>query len=439
MKFKFVKYSLIALLLLFPSFAAGAETGSLILDDALSLALDNNRTIEAAREQVKQARAKINQTKASAYPELKAKADYTRMEEKEFVNSIGQSFPETKENNYRLGLTLKQKLYAPEVFEAIKASKTYAGQAAVEFEIVKADVVKEVKKVWYRTLFTREMIQVGEESLRQLGRHVEDVKLRFDVGLATDFDLLRAEVQRANAVPSLTKDKNAYNMAENDLRSILGMERAEALLFEGELKYIPFEIPLEEAIERALSTRGEVQFNTLNIRNLEHLVAVSRKESYPSLSLTGNYDYANDGFDASGNEEWEGTWRLGLNLEMTLFDGWWNRSRIAGQQSEVSRSRIQKRDQLSAIDIEVRTAHGNLAEARELIRSQEKNVKNAERAFEIAEAGNLSGVVTELELLDSQLALTEAKSNQTRAVYDWLIARTELEWAMGAMLEGEDS
>ncbi len=55
-------------------------------------------------------------------------------------------FPETKENNYRLGLTLKQKLYAPEVFEAIKASRTYAGQAEVEFEITQADVVKEVKK-----------------------------------------------------------------------------------------------------------------------------------------------------------------------------------------------------------------------------------------------------------------------------------------------------
>ena len=94
---------------------------------------------------------------------------------------------------------------------------------------------------------------------------------------------------------------------------------------------------------------------------------------------------------------------------------------------------------MNLIAHEVTTAYNSLEEARELIASQGKNIDTAKRAYEIATISHAGGALTQLELLDTQLALTEAKVNRSRAVYDFLIARAQMEKAAGLALKGLDS
>lgn len=418
---------------LIPLPAGGEEPIVLDLEDCVARALENNRTVQAGKETVNNALAQINETRALAWPEVTANADYTYIGNVKSY-AFGPTTFALEQDNYRLGLNLDQKLYAPEVFEAIKASKSYARQSEMEFVIVKVDAVAEVKKAYYYYLYTKAMIAVSEESVAQLKRHVSDVRSRYDVGLATDFDVLRAEVQLANSIPGLTRNKNAFVLAEKTLKSQLAIEREENIQIEGRLEYVPMEINIDEALKIAFARRPEIAFLDYSIKNLEHNVEVSRKESYPSLSLNGSYAYANDDIDLSGEAKWATSWSVGLNLKVTLFDGWGNRARIVQKSTDVKKAKIQKNELMSSIDIEVRTALSHMAEMRALIRSQEKNIENATRAFEIAETGNLNGVVTELELLDAQLAMTEARSNYKEAVYNWLVALTDLERAMGTVL-----
>ncbi|MDH3973913.1 MAG: TolC family protein [Deltaproteobacteria bacterium] len=424
---------ILAISSLVPSPAKGEGPIVFDLGDCIARALEHNRKVEAGHETVKKAFARIKETKALAWPEVKANADYTYVGDVKNY-AFGPNAFAMEQDNYRLGLTLDQKLYAPEVFEAVKASKSYAGQAEMEFEIIRADVVTEVKKAYYYYLYTKTMIVVTEESVAQLERHASDVKTRYEVGLATDFDVLRAEVQLANSIPALTRNKNAFVLAEKNLKSQLAMEKEETVLIEGALQYASMEITIDEALELAFSKRPEIAFLDYSIKNLEQSVEVSRKEAYPSLSMNGSYSYANDDMDIRGEAQWGTSWTVGLSLKATLFDGWGNKARIAQKSSDVKRGKIEKNELMSTIDIEVRTALSRMAEVRELIQSQEKNIENAARAFEIAETGNLNGVVSELEVLDAQLALTQARSNYKEAVYDWLIARTELERAMGTVL-----
>lgn len=417
------------------TFPAGAEEIIILdLDACIERALENNRKVGTGHEKVKRAYEQIKETRAQAWPEVKANADYTYIGNvKDF--SFGPYNYAMEQDNYRLGLTLDQKLYAPEVFEAIKASKSFAGQAEMEFQIVETDVVTDVRKAYYYYLYTKAMIAVTEESVHQLERHVSDIKSRYEVGLATDFDVLRAEVQLANSIPALTRSRNAFILAEKSLKSQLAMEKEDGIQIEGTLEYSPMEISLEEALEAAFLRRPEIAFLDYSIKNLEHSVNVSRKEAYPSLSLNGSYAYANDDIDMTGEAEWATSWSVGLSLKVTLFDGWGNKARIAQKSSDVRTAKIEKSELMSAIDLEVRTALSHMEEGNALIESQEKNIENALRAFEIAETGNLNGVVTELELLDAQLAMTQARSNYMEAVYNWLITRTELERAMGVVLD----
>ena len=440
----FVKSSKLATLcftLIFTSLlisTVGAEEAIVLdLDGCIARALESNRQIGTGHEKVTRAFEQIKETRAVAWPEVKANADYTYIGDVKSY-AFGPDTFAMEQDNYRIGLSLDQKLYAPEVFEAIKASKSYAGQAEMEFQIVEADVVRDVKKAYYYYLYSKAMITVTEESVAQLERHVGDIQSRYEVGLATDFDVLRAEVQLANSIPMLTKSKNAFVLAKKNLKSQLAMEKEENLHIEGRLEYIPMEISNDEALALAFNKRPEIAFLDYAIKNLEYNVEAIRKSAYPSLSLNGSYSYANDDIDMMGEAEWATSWNVGLSLKVTLFDGWGNKARIAQKSSDVRTAKIEKNELMSAIDLEVRTALSHMAEVRALIKSQEKNIENAARAFEIAEAGNLNGVVTELELLDAQLAMTQARSNYKEAVYNWLVARTDLERAIGTVLDYED-
>ena len=440
---KFLKISgaLICLFLLPASvtgaFAAGGAETPLDLASCIKLALEKNYQVRTGAEMVEKAYAQIDESSSSAWPQLDFKADYTRMGNiAEYELPGGETIAFAPENNYKVGLNLSQKIYSPQVFEAIKASKSFAKSAELEFTIVKEAVVSSVKKAYYLYLFTSAMIDVKQESVEQLKRHADDVSSRLEVGLATDYDLLRAEVQLANATPSLTKAKNAKLLAKAALKLTLGIAADSDLSISGALEYQPYEIALKDAQRIASEKRSELHQLGYEIQTLKSYVNVSKKEMLPQLSLHGGYNYANDGVSTGGEAEWDYNWNLGLSLDYKLFDGWEKSSRVSRNRRDLSAANIKREETSNRLKLEVETAFAKIGEARELIWSQEKNIENATRAFSIAEAGNLNGVISQLELMDAQLALTEARSNYTQAVYDWLIAKVQMDRAMGIVMDG---
>ncbi|MDT8318165.1 MAG: TolC family protein, partial [bacterium] len=242
-------------------------------------------------------------------------------------------------------------------------------------------------------------------------------------------------VQLANATPSLTKAKNDMLLAKSALKMALGISPDRDLSIRGGLEYTPYDITLEEAHITAAEKRSELHRLAYEIKTFKSYVDVAKKEMLPQLSLHGSYSYANDGLSTDGEAEWDYSWNLGLSLDYKLFDGWEKSSRVEQNRKDLSAATIKREETASMVKLEVETAFAWLGEARELIRSQEKNIENAERAFAIAETGQLNGVISQLELMDAQLALTEARSNYKQAVYDWLIARVQLEKAMGIVMD----
>ena len=418
------------------AFAATAAELSLDLDSCIKLALEKNYQVRSGAEMVEKAYALIDESSSSAWPQLNFKADYTRLGNIAEYDLGGETIAFAPENNYNVGLNLSQKIYSPQVFEAIKASKSFAKSAELEFTIVKEEVVSLVKKAYYLYLFTSAMIDVKQEAVEQLKRHADDVSSRLEVGLATDYDLLRAEVQLANATPSLTKAKNAKLLAKAALKLTLGIAADSDFSISGALEYRPYEITLKDAQRIASEKRSELHQLGYEIKTLQSYVNVSKKEMLPQLSLHGSYNYANDGVSMGGDAEWDYNWNVGLTLDYKLFDGWQKSFRVSRNRRDLSAANIKREETASRLKLEVETAFAKLGEARELIISQEKNIENAARAFSIAEAGHLNGVISQLELMDAQLALTEARSNYTQAVYDWLIAKVQMERAMGIVMEG---
>ncbi|MBE9503923.1 MAG: TolC family protein [Proteobacteria bacterium] len=407
------------------------EPLSLDLEQCLKIALENNQQILTARENIKNARAIIDENSASAYPELKASADYTRLGNIDEVNFGEQNFSFVPEDNYKLDLNLSQKLYSPKVFEAIKASKTYAKSVDMELEIVRQSIVSLVKESFYKFLLSKELLNIHKESVAQLKRQLDDVKKRFEAGFATDFDVLRAEVQLANAIPDLAKVKYGIEVAKASLSLILGLKHSTQINVVGELIPSHLEITMEEALATALKKRPEFVHMDYTIETLERYAKVAKKEFSPTLRMHGNLSYANDDVEIGQEAEWDYSWSVGVTLDYKIFDGWERRSKVTQALIGVTNAKLDRAQLLNSISLEVKTAYSALTESQELILSQAKNIERAERAYDIARVGNSNGIITELQLLDAQLALTSARVNYSQAVHGFLIARARIEKAMG--------
>ena len=416
--------------------ASAGDTGGagpLVLDlqGCIRLALERNQRVLAAKKNVEKADAQIEENGASAWPQVSASAEYKRLGNLPEYEISGRRFTFQPENNYRVGLNVKQKLYAPKVFEAIRASKTFARSAEMEFEAVREEVSLEVKKAFYDHLLAKAMIEVNEEAVEQLKRNVEDVARRLEVGLATDLDLLRAEVQLANAGPELARSRNAVGTSMASLKLAMGIDLSAEVEIVGQLSYSPPHISLDEALSAAVETRPEIRHIDYVIETLKGYAEIARKEFSPTVSMQGNLSYANDSLASGGKAEWDYRWSVGVTMDYKIFDGSERGSRVTQALIEVSKAELERDELINRISLEVTTAYSALREAEELIRSQEKNVERAERAYDIAAVSYRSGVITQLDLLGSQLALTTARSNYKRAVHDFLIAKSNLERAIG--------
>jgi len=343
------------------------------------------------------------------------------------------------DNNYKLDLELSQKLYSPKVFEAIKASRSYARSVKADLAIAKEAVVTEVKESYYNLLLSQALLTIHEASVAQLGKHLDNVRKRLEAGLATDLDLLRSEVRLANAMPDLLRAKNGIEAARSSLRLAIGLEPGIVPDTVGELSYVPLDSSLEDLLGVAMKNRPELKQIDASIETLERYAEVEKKEYLPTLNMHGNLSYANNDIQLGESAQWDYNWNVGVSLDYKLFDGKKRSSRLTKAIIDASNKRLEKRRLLNLISHEITTAYNSLEEAKTLIVSQEKNIETAKRAYEIAVISHDGGALTQLELMDTQLALTEARVNRSRAVYDFLIAKTHLEKAAGKALTGLDS
>ncbi|MBE9536283.1 MAG: TolC family protein [Proteobacteria bacterium] len=416
-----------------------AEKLRLDLQKSIDLALKNNPIVLTARENIHKSSAQIRESSASAYPELDASADYTRIGNNEEVDFGGKSGTLIPDNNYKLDLTLSQKLYSPKVFEAIKASKSYARGVKADLNIAEEAVVTEVKTAYYDLLLSQELLTIHEASVEQLRRHLYDIKKRLEAGFATDLDLLRAEVKLANAMPDLVKARNGIEAARSSLRLAIGLDPDIILNTDSELTYAPFESTLDNLLDRAMKNRPELLQIDATIETQERYAKVEKKEYLPELTMHGNLSYANNDIQLGEDAEWGYNWNVGMTLDYKIFDGKKRSSRVTKALIDASKARLEKKRLLNLIAHEITTTYNSLEEAKTLIASQGKNIETAERAYEIATISHAGGALTQLELLDTQLELTEAKVNRSRVVHAFLIARTQLEKATGMALKGLDS
>ncbi len=419
--------------------AAGTQTAvipvklseSLDLVNSINFALENNRNLKSAEKGIKLADIKIREAKAKYDPQLSYQGILTRMDQATVMElgpmsvTMADKIMQDHQIKYSQALyTSKRVEYGSLMAEKYKESAIFAVDSA------RVNLVYMVKKGFYDLLLAREFVKVTQESVELIATHVQTVKNRYNAGTASKFDLLRVEVQEANTKPNLIKSVHGLAIAKNAFNNILARPIFEDVEIAGELKksHLPL-IELESALTTAIGTRDDIKSAKAALEAADTNMKLARAGNKPTVALSGTYDQAKG--KSHPVEKFNETWNMNLIAQVPIFDGRETKHAIENAVTTYDQKKLDFEQLIENVKLDVKIAHQELTQADELITASEKNVEQAKEALAIAQVSYDNGLNTNLEIMDAQLALTQAKTNYYQSLHDYAVAFAKLERSMG--------
>jgi len=413
----------------------------LSMEDALNLALQQNPNLRRSRKEIEASQGVIIQSRALALPKLRLNSAFNAMQDSDVDRPPATlSFPFGTDKNWNAQIRVVQSIYeGGRVTSALRAGKLASDRAFLDYQTAEADTIVAVEVAYFDVLLGEQQVKVQEASVELLKNELADTKRRFDAGTVPRFNVLRAEVELANAQPRLIRARNLYRVSKNNLVNLLGVDVPREMLediplaLNGKLEATPLNLDIGKAVALALANRTELE----SLRKSEALrredIINARSGYKPRVEAYAGYDAHSSMFTEDLTQDVYG-WIAGVQLNWDIFDGLQAKGRIKEAQARKDQATLEIEDASRRIELEVRTALSNFREADEVLKSEEKVVEQAEEALRLATARAQAGSATQLDVLSAQTSLTESRTIHVQALRDYEVARAKLERAVGNTL-----
>lgn len=415
----------------------------LSLEDSIQQAFKESSTLKAAQEAILGAEFKKKQARSGFLPKLGSQYTYSHIDKPPFVrmpalNLGGIQIPASTmiigtPDIYSLYLTVEQP-----IFTGLALTRTYElaelglDVSKIKLEQEKLTLAYKVKEAYWNILKAQKIRQVAEQTVSQIADHVRVARDFYQVGLIPLNDLLKSEVQLADARQTLIKAENHLLLAKSNFNTVLRLPFEKDTEIQDILSYQPFSPSWEECFQDALKKRPEIKEIETQITIAQKNIQLAQSEYFPQLVLQGRYIKQGDTPSVSGSTFTYGdNWDIIAAVKWNLWE--WGRSHYLEQ--EKIKVREQVKEALTHIKdlirLEVKEAYLSLKEAEKNFSVAEKSIQQAEENFRISQFRYQEQVATSLEVLDAQTLLTQAKNNLYQALYNYNLAHSRLLRAMG--------
>lgn len=412
------------------------NTLTLTLDKALEIALDENPTIKVAAEEIALKKVASKEAWQSLLPEasLNGSLDHTIKAAEMKLNDMSFKMGQDGTNTANAGLSINLPLFAPAVYRAMSMTKTDIELAVEKSRASELDLINQVTKAYYQLMLAQDSYEVLQGSYKLAEDNFNVVNAKYQQGAVSEFDKISAEVQMRSIKPNVISAVNAATLAKLQLKVLMGitadvdiktddnLTNYESMLFANQLK--------EE--DMSLENNTTMKQFELNMKLLEKNVKSLKTNFMPTLSMSFSYQYQSlynpniNFFDYT----WSNSSSLMFNLSIPLYR--------ASNFTKVKSARIQMRqldwnriDTERKLNMQVVSYRNNMTASSEQVVSNKENVMQAEKAVQIAGKRYEVGKGTVLELNSSQVSLTQAQLTYNQSIYDYLVAKADLDQVLG--------
>ncbi len=437
----------LALVVFFTGMGAHAQPGArrLSIRDALGLAERGSEEIGVARAEQRVRRGELRAARSGVFPRVDLTASYERTLESEFEEvfeaaagadgaetAAFENLPFGRANTYRLGVSVRQNLFAGGgTVASIRRASASARSAELGVATARADAIYRVARAYYDAVLADTLVAIAEAALAQAEKTLAQVRLEFEAGRQPEFEVLRAQVAVGNQRPIVVRERVARDLAYLELRRLLDLPRNEPLVLTSTLEDADGKTVAATARELAgvppsRDERVAIEQARVAVDASEHSVRAARAGYFPSVSIYTSYErVAYPGDLIPSFDEFRTNWVAGVSLQWTPFDGLATPANVATARalSDQARLRLREARELSVLE-EEQVAH-QLVAARAAFEATAGVEKEAQRAYEIAELRYQQGVSTQLEVFDARLRVEQAAAERARAARDLIVASIE--------------
>jgi len=422
-----------------PTAAAAQERKDFFtLERSISQALENSYKIKARSERIEQANDIMKQARADFLPKLGTAYSYNRLSEPPISRSstlFGTQIPLVvgTEDNFRWTWFLRQPLFTGfALLSSYKLAELGIDQSQLESDLEKLDLVLRVKEAYFNILGADKAVHVAETTVESLTQTVKVARSFFEVGMIPINDVLKAEVELANAEQSLVSWKNLAQTARSNFNTALVRPVNAPVEVEDILVYRPEVGEYNVFEKKALENRPEIKILDVNILQADQQIRLAKSKYYPEISLTYQYISEGDEVSVKGSPYVDANhWEVLAVANWTFWE--WGKTYYAGREKEsLKRQLIEtKSDVEDGIRLQVKQAVLDLDSSAKNIPTTQKGVEAGEENLRVNAERYKAQVSTITDLLDAQTLLARARLDYYRALYDHNQAKARLERALG--------
>ncbi|MCX5778877.1 MAG: TolC family protein [Elusimicrobia bacterium] len=414
-----------------PASQSVAGQKELSLERAITLLVENNPAIREAEQSAEAAVARKRQKAGDLFPQIDLAASYTKLSPDPSVDFPGlgliQFFPE---QNYDAHIVARQTLFDfGKKWDTYKATKYSSEAAKNAARAVKSNLKLQTVYTFYSILLLQKSIEVQNQELKSLNEYLEITQKKLASGTATGFDVLTIQVKLEEAKNKKIDLENNCAKQLITMRRLICLPDSDSEAVTGDLQVQSEPIDTASFLALAAQERPELKAARATTVSAKMLLGSSRSERYPSINLFYEYGYKN-GYLPDLAAIVQDT-VAGARFDMPLFGGFTTYNKIKEAQAQHASLQAREKDMEGLVIAEVKQAASDVETNAKKIDAAVLHVKLAQEAVSQAKVRFENGVITNLDMLNADNALAEAKLLQLQANFNYIVSRETLKKAAG--------
>ncbi|MCQ2193415.1 MAG: TolC family protein [Paludibacteraceae bacterium] len=414
------------------------DTLNLDLNQAITIALDQNPTIKVAGMEIEKANYAKKESVANLFPSISASATYQRTIEKQTMSMMGQSLKIGNDNTFATGFSAQMPLINVPLWQSIKLTSEAVMEKVERARSSKISQVASVINAYYAILNAQDSYDVLQKSFNTANENLRITKKRFENGSTSEYDVIQAEVQVRNIQPTLMSCKNGIELAKIQLKVLTNLPADLPIKVQGKLSdYVNDEYRgmMMEEVDSTLANNPNMRLLDVSTTLLERQLKLQKANWYPTLGAQFSYQWVSLNDDENMNFDWNPNSTLSIALSWTLFQGGsryykQKQARIALDEMEFT-----KEDTRRKLAMQLESCIDNLNVAAENIRSTKEGMELAEKGLKITQKRYEVGAGSSLELTSAENSLTQSSLAYYQAIYNYIIAKNGVDEVVGNAYE----
>lgn len=456
---------------------AGAESGTgniledadtsdipvvITLEQALQIALSENVSVKVADQEIQRTDYARKGTYASLFPQIDVSGSYQRTIKKQVMymdldmgggtsgegGSAGDGSGDSalagfdtseglevgRWNTWAAGLNATMPLVNTQLWKSLKVSGLEVELAIEKARSSRLDMVTQVKQAFFSTLLAKEAFQVYKDVYENAVTNCQETEKKFRAQKATEYDLTRAKTNVANAVPDVYNAESSVILSLWQLKAVMGVDLDMNIDVAGTLDDYSQQLFYDSSQADSLSLEDNTTMRQLAIQaeQLAHTIKMQKYAYIPTLSAAFSFSINAMTNDFKFSQyQWTPYSYVGVSLAIPIFSGGKRYNDVRQAKTQATQLKLQTMDTERNLRISIRQSLVTMETNIKTYNAAREAVASARKGYSIAEKTYQVGKNTLLELNDARLALTQAELSASQAIYNFLIAKSQLEQTLG--------